>query len=118
MTSMPHPADWKRMSEMERMHLAVYGVFDDIDWRLARVAHLVGVNEERLDWIVEAEHGWEPHDEGYLHKVVEVAGAMRSGRLTAVDAVTCRTCGHATHSRPCTQQVRTLSDTWRSCGCD
>jgi hypothetical protein len=29
------------------------------------VAEVLGLDPGELDWHVEAEHGWEPHDEGY-----------------------------------------------------
>lgn len=77
-----HPADWKKVPQGQRMSYILDGEFEGRDWRIDRVAHLVGVDPERLDWIVEAEHGWEPHDIGYLHKVVDVAGQMVAGTLT------------------------------------
>lgn len=74
-TTMPHPADFRRMAPADRQHLALMGAFDDRDWRIDRVAHLCGLDAEELSHHVEAERGWEPHDHGFLHEVV-VSAAM------------------------------------------
>jgi hypothetical protein len=39
---------------------------------VAAVAAKYGISAEDLDWHVEAEHGWEPHDLGYS-EALEVA---------------------------------------------
>lgn len=53
---------------------------DAIDRRVVRVAQLTGLDPEELDWHVEAERGWEPHDEGYLHQVVVSARILLEAR--------------------------------------
>lgn len=59
------------------------------------VASVLGLDPYALDWHVEAEHGWEPHDEGYEDAVWAAAAcddpahledSRRSGTRTATPA--------------------------------
>lgn len=38
---------------------------DGIDSRVKHAAEVSNINASDLDWHLEAEHGWEPHDDGY-----------------------------------------------------
>lgn len=52
------------------------GSWDDpaIDERTVAAAEAAGLDPKVLDWHVEAEHGWEPHDEGFVER--GLAGAV------------------------------------------
>lgn len=43
------------------------------------VAARTGLDPHDLDWHVEAEHGWEPHDTGYDKAVEQAAACMLAG---------------------------------------
>lgn len=45
-----------------------------IDWRTVQVALAEGLDPWALDWHVEAEHGWETHDVGFMER--GLAGAV------------------------------------------
>lgn len=40
------------------------------------VARNYSLNPVELDWHVEAEHGWEPHDDGYDEAVLQAAECL------------------------------------------
>lgn len=61
------------------------------------VAAELGVDPDRLDHHVEAEHGFEPHDQGYAQAVRAAAYCVASGVCVAVGC----TCGRTPHRVDC-----------------
>ena len=53
--------------------MGVFLLGEPLPFEVTAVAEVLGLNPEALGWHVEAEHGWESHDEGYEAHVWEAA---------------------------------------------
>lgn len=73
-----HPADFNKLNSKARSAAIYNGLVDSfIDWRLDRVASLMGVETEALWQEFEGNRGWNPHDTGYLREAVRCAKQMK-----------------------------------------
>jgi hypothetical protein len=52
---------------------------DPVPSAVIQVAEETGIDPRALDWHVEAEHGWEPHDVGYVDAVRAAARCLQAG---------------------------------------
>lgn len=50
-----------------------------IDERVSRYAEEHNIDADKLDWHLEAIHGWEPHNRGYEEAIEAAAECMTHG---------------------------------------
>lgn len=68
---------WERLQAMGESGLRAHG--EPLPPIVVEVAGQCGLDPHALDWHVEAEHGWEPHDDGYDRAVNAAAFCVLSG---------------------------------------
>lgn len=70
------PGAWQRVQAMGEVGFRYHVPLPEA---VIEVAAATGVDPHELDWHVEAEHGWEPHDPGYADRVAEAAVCIQEG---------------------------------------
>jgi hypothetical protein len=71
------PGAWGRLQAMGEVGFRAHG--EPLPPEVVEVASANGLDPHTLAWHVEAEHGWEPHDEGYTIAVSAAAFCVKSG---------------------------------------
>jgi hypothetical protein len=78
---LPWAFPWVLAITEEAWRLRALAGVEDVNSYVTAVAVCFGVEHNALDWHVEAEHGWEPHDTGYGQAVWTALWCIEHGAL-------------------------------------